>query len=128
MRIQQRTPRLLAWFMCPLAALLLTGCVATGTPKAKLLEDADRYVSELMAQNKLPGFSSTEHGKLIVSAPWKGGEVSYPASVTVRVWKQGDDSTYYYDLVKATNEAPWRLAEAIRCNKNDKVIERLLPK
>ena len=129
MRIQQRMAKLLAWLLCPLGAFLFTGCVAIGTPKAKLLEDAGTYVSELKAQNRLPGFTSTEHSRLIASTPWKGGgEVSYPASVTVRVWKQGDDSTYYYALVKDTQEAPWRLAEATRCDKNDKVIEQLFPK
>jgi len=128
MKAHQRMAALFLWFLCPLVVFVFTGCVATGTPKAKLLEDAGTYVSELKAQNKLPGLTTTEHWRLIASAPWKGGEVSYPASVIVRVWKQGDESTYYYALVKDTQEAPWSLAEATRCDKHDKVIEQLFPK
>jgi hypothetical protein len=124
---KQRTAEPVAWFRRSVVGLLLIGCVATGTPKVKLLEDAGTYVFELMAQNRLPGFNSTEHGKLIASAPWKGGEVPYPASVIVRVWKQGDDSIYDYALRKDTQEAPWRLAEATRWDRNDNVIEHLFP-
>jgi len=134
MKIQQNIAQQLAWFLCLFVAFVITGCVSQETaaksPKGKLLQDADSYVSELKEQGKLPGFSSTEHVtvRLIASAPWKGGDVSYPAPVMVRIWKQGDDSTYYYALVKDTQEAPWRLTKATLCDKHDKVIERLFPK
>jgi hypothetical protein len=89
---------------------IVAGCVgpkaAERSAQGKLLQDAERYVSELREQNKLPGFSSNEHGRLIARAPWRGGEVSYPASVTIRAWKEGADSHYCYALAKEDQQAP----------------------
>jgi len=96
--------------------------------KGQLLQDAERYVSELKQQDKLPGYSSTEHGNLIAMAPWHGGEVTYPASVMVRAYKRGDESTYCYALMKNTSESTWRLVEGTRLDKHDKVTEQLFPK
>jgi hypothetical protein len=124
-----------AWSLGLLASLSLTGltgCLnvkaAAQSPQAKLLQEAEQYVSEQRAQDKLPGWRSTEHGRDIASAPWRGGNVSYPAWVIVRAWKAGDESTYWYELVKDTPESSWRLVEATHLDKHDKVIEPLFPK
>lgn len=120
-----------AWALCLLVGLFLTGCISQETaarsPKGKLLQDAERYVSEQRAQDRLPGWRSTEHGRVITSAPWPGAKVTYPASVTVRAWKDADDSTYWYRLQKDAPEAAWRLVEGTRLDKDNKVVEQLLP-
>lgn len=124
--------RAVRFLVSVVAAIFLTGCVNQKTmaasSKGKLLEDATSYIAALKQQGKLPGASSTEHGKFIAAIPWKGKDVSYPASLGVRLWKEGDDSMYYYALVRDTPEASWRLAEAAHCDKHDNVIEQLLPK
>jgi len=126
MKIKRRLERHLVWSFCVLVAVIASGCVSQ---EAALLRDADRYTSELKEQDKLPGYSSTEHGRSIASAPLHVGHVSYPASVTVRAWKEGDESTYWwYDLVKDTPESSWRLVKAARLDKDDKVVEQLFPK
>jgi hypothetical protein len=76
----------------------------------------------------LPGFTRAEHGRMIASVPWTGGDVSYPAAVTVRAWKQGDDATYCYELVQETQQSSWHLVKAARRDKHDKEVQRLLPK
>ncbi len=98
------------------------------TAKGNLIREAGEYVSDLRAHGKLPGFSGNEHGREIASAPWKGGDVSYPATVSVRAWKEGDPSTYCYTLVKDAPQSPWQLTKAIRADSNEKLLEQLLPK
>ncbi len=121
-----------AWISGVVAALVLTSCVnpesAGRSPKGKLLQDAERYATELKQQDKLPGYRSTEHGSVIARAAWNGGAVSYPASVTVLARKDGDNSTYCYDLTKDTTESSWRLVKATRLDDHDRVIEQMLPK
>ncbi len=111
-----------------LLAACTTGKSAAGSAKGKLIKEAEEYASGLRASGKLPGFSSNEHGREITSALWKGGDVSYPATVTVRAWKEGDDTTYCYSLVKNTPASAWQLTSATHLDSHDQVIEQLLPK
>jgi hypothetical protein len=116
--------------------LLAVGTIGWVTPsnfgrtdKGKLLQDAEKYASGLKKEDKLPGFNHSEHGHLITSVPWVGGPVSYPAHVTVRAWKDGDESAYYtYDLDKESPDANWKLLKAEHLDKDDKMIEKLYPK
>ena len=107
----------------------LTGCAgpkaAWRSEKGNLVRDAERYISELRAQDKLPGVSSGEHGRL--TAAVAGGEdgVKYPATVTVQLWKQGEASPYNYDLQKDEPQASWRLTSATRLDENGHVVEEL---
>ncbi len=122
----------LAQIMSLLTAGMLAGCVgpkaAERSAKGKLLQDAEKYVSELREQNKLPGFSNNEHGRLIAATPWRGGEVSYPASVTIRAWKDGEKSPYCYALVKNDQQASWQVVSATRLDNHGKVIDELSTK
>lgn len=125
--------RLISWSLCVLVVVVLTGCIspeetASGSPKGKLLKEAGEFASDLKAHDKLPGYSSNEHGRLITSAAWKGGHVSYPATVTVRAWKEGDDTTYCYALVKDNPESNWQLTKVTHLDKSDQVIEQFVPK
>lgn len=130
--MKRRMANGLAWLLGAALAVVVTGCAsqqaAVRSPKAQLVQDAEKYVSELKAQDKLPGYSSAENGKLIALAPFDRGHVSYPASVTVRAWKQGDDSMYCYTLEKHTKDSPWRLVRAIRLDNHGKVTEQFYPK
>lgn len=119
----------------PVASFLslagVTGCVsekAAHSPQALLLQDAEQYASDLKSHDKLPGYSSSEHGRVIVSTRWKGGEVDYPASVTVRATKRGDKTVYRYELIKNSPEATWDLTEATHLDKHSKLIDQLYPK
>ena len=120
--------RIMALFLVGTVA----GCVgpkaAERSAKGKLLQDAERYVTEQREQNKLPGFSSTDHGRLIAATAWHGGTVSYPALVTVRAWKAGEKPEYRYELAKNDQDAPWQLLSATRQDKAGKVVEQLLSK
>ncbi len=132
MKMRPPIKRELAGLLCVLVSIVLTGCVSQETaarsPKGRLLQDAEAYVAGLKQQDELPGYTRAEHGRMIASAAWGGGGVSYPASVTVRAWKQGDDSTYCYELVQETPESPWQLVKAARLDKHDKEVPLLLPK
>jgi hypothetical protein len=115
-----------------LLILLLTAGVSPQTfgqsPQAKLLQDAEKFASDLKKQDKLPGYSSTNHGRVTASAPWSGGSVSYPATVTVRATKDGDPSTFVYVLVRDSAQSAWRLTKATQLEKDGKVIAELFPK
>ncbi len=111
----------------------LTGCTSpekavARSAKGELLKEAGLYASNLKANGKLPGYSSHEHGRLITSALWKSGHVSYPAAVSVRAWKEGDETTYCYELEKDTPDSSWHLTKADHLDRNGKVIEELYPK
>jgi hypothetical protein len=104
-----------------LTAAVVAGCVSEKTvqqsAEGQLLQDAEKYVSGLRQKNQLPGFNSTEHGRIIAAAPWSGGEVTYPTTVIVRAWKkgpgrEGERETYRYELAKETPQAPWRMLGA----------------
>ncbi len=117
---------------CAAIALGLTACATkvnpAVTPHGQLVQDAEQYVSQLRQENKLPGFSSAEHGRVIAAAPWDEGEVSYPAKVIVRAWKSVDNSAYSYTLVKDSADAPWRMTAAARLSSTGKQVEDLTPK
>src|SRR5689334_376736 len=95
-----RKIRQIASLLCIAVTVVLTGCVSqqavTRSAEGNLLQDAEQYVRNLNHQGKLPGYSSKELDQVIAMAPWTGGELSYPASVTVQVWKEGDDTMYSY--------------------------------
>jgi hypothetical protein len=123
--------RQFATFLGLFSAIILTGCISQQTAahsaKGQLLQEAERYTSDLKGQDKLPGYSSNERGRVIASAPWKGGNVSYPASVFVRAWKEGDETIFCYDLVKDTPESNWQLTRATHLDKDKKLIAQLFP-
>jgi hypothetical protein len=125
------TQRQSALLLCIPLGILLAGCVSQQTAarssKGKLLQDAEQYASDLKGQDKLPGYASQEHGRVIASAAWSGGEVSYPASVMVRAYKEGDETTYRYDLLKDSPESAWQLTKATHLDRHDKVIDELYP-
>ena len=127
-----RTIKPIAVTLSIFAALFLAGCVspqsAGRSPKGKLLQDAERYVTELKQHEKLPGYRSTEHGSLIARSAWNGGTLTYPASVTVLARKEGDNSTFCYDLTKNAPESSWRLVKATRLDEHERVIEQMFPK
>ncbi len=108
---------------------LVAGCAgpkaAQRSAKGQLLQGAERYVSELREHNQLPGFNSAEHGRLVAAAPWAGGDVSYPTSVTVQAWKQGQEACYRYELTKDSPQASWHLVAATRLNSDGRVVEDL---
>jgi len=132
MKAQRTAVKRLAASLGIFLVAVFAGCInpetAARSPKAELLQDAERYALDLKAQDKLPGYSSKEHGKVIASAPWNGGNVSYPASVTVRAWKQGDETTYCYAFVKNSPVSIWHLSQATHLDKHDNVLEQLYPK
>ncbi len=118
--------------MALIMAGIVAGCAgpkaAQRSAKGQLLQDAERYVSELREHNSLPGFSGSEHGRLIAAAPWAGGSVSYPLSVSVQAWKEGQTASYRYELAKAAAQAPWHLVGAARLDTGGRVVEDLLAK
>lgn len=128
----QRIISQLASFFCIPLAIALAGCIspitAARSDKGKLLQEAEQYASDLKRQDKLPGYSSNEHGRVIVRAPWDGGHVSYPASVTLRAWKEGDRTKYCYDLVKDDPQSTWQLTKASHLDRHNKLIDQLYPK
>jgi hypothetical protein len=111
------------------SAGLLIGCTgpkaAWHSQQGMLVRDAEGYVSELKAQDKLPGIGPGDHGRLIAAAPASKDELGYPATVTVQVWKQGENSPYHYDLEKDEPQAPWRMLRATRLDESGHVIEEL---
>src|SRR5215831_7774805 len=123
------TLRQSAMFLCIPLGILLAGCISQQTAarssKGKLLQEAEQYASDLKRQDKLPGYASQERGRVIASAPWTGGEVSYPASVMVRAYKEGDNTTYRYYLVKDSPESTWELTKATHLDGHDKLIDQL---
>src|SRR5712664_3672414 len=127
-----RTIRQMASLLCIPLVVALAGCIsqqtAASSPEGKLLQAAEQYARDLKDQDKLPGYSSKEHGRVIAMAPWTGGDVSYPASVTVRAWKKGDDTMYCYDLVKDSPQSTWQLTKATHLDKQKKLIDQLYPK
>jgi hypothetical protein len=74
--------------VCALLLVGVIGCASQQTaarsPKGELLREAEEYALDLKAHNKLPGYRSNEHGRVIASAPWEHGDVVYPATVTVQ--------------------------------------------
>jgi len=127
-----RKIRQISSLLCISVAVVLTGCVSqqsvTRSAEGDLLQDAEKYVRNLNHQGKLPGYTSKELDQVIAMAPWRGGEISYPASVTVQVWKEGDDSMYCYDVVKEGPQAGWRLKKATHLDTQNKLIADLYPK
>jgi hypothetical protein len=125
--LRQATPCL-----CTTLLIALTACTtdesAARSAKGQLVKEAGEYASDLRAQGKLPGFKAGEHGREIAEAAWNGGQVSYPATVTVRAWKHGDDGTYCYTLVKDTPAAAWQLTDATHLDKAGRLVEELLRK
>jgi hypothetical protein len=121
--------RQMAALVCIAVAVVLTGCVSHQTvarsDEDKLLQDAERYVRNLNHQGKLPGYSSKELDQVIAMAPWTGGEVSYPAPVTVQAWKAGDETMYCYELVKENPQSSWQLTKATHLDRQNKLIADL---
>ncbi len=116
------------WPDALLLLLLASGCAnpdVRRSEQGRLLRDAERYASELKDRDRLPGYGGTEHGHMIASAPWRAGRVSYPAQVTIRAWKDGDDSTYVYSLVKDSAESSWHLVDAARLDAQGNPAEPL---
>jgi hypothetical protein len=100
---------------------------AARTPYGSLTADAASYLTGLMEQDQLPGIRRRDHGTLMSApTPLSEGEVSYPASVSFHVAKDGDASVYNYTLVKQNAAAPWQLAKAAREDKSGHVLEELL--
>src|SRR6188474_412091 len=94
--------------------------------QGKLLQSAVRHFAQLKQQDRLPGIRREEHGSLTSKAlPLREGEVSYPASVTIRATKNGDNSTYSYGLLKESESSPWQLVKASRLDQDGKLLEEL---
>ncbi len=123
-----------SFLICLTLALALTACVTqpnpAQTPHGKLVQDAEKFVSDLHQEGKLPGIGSAEHARIIAAAPWNEGEVSYPAKVLVRAWRITDNGTtaFTYNLVKDSADAPWRMTSAQRLSVTGKPVENLMPK
>jgi hypothetical protein len=128
----ERKIRQFTLVLCIPLAMVLAGCIsqqtAASSAEGKLLQDAERYARELKDQDKLPGYGSREHGRVIAMAPWTGGDVSYPATATVRAWKRRDETMYCYDLVKDSPQSTWQLTKATHLDKHSKLIDQLYPK
>jgi hypothetical protein len=108
---------------------VLAGCISqqtvTRSAEGNLLQDAEQYTRNLNHQGKLPGYTGKELDQVIAMAPWTGGEISYPASVTVHVWKVGDETMYSYDVVKDSPQSAWQLTRATHLDKQNKLIADL---
>jgi hypothetical protein len=126
-----RRIRQIASMLCIPLAAVLAGCISQQTvarsPEGNLLQDAEQYVRNLSHQGKLPGYGSKELDRVIAMAPWMGSEISYPASVMVQVWKQGDETMYRYDLVKDSPRSAWQLIKATHLDKQSEFIAQLYP-
>jgi hypothetical protein len=109
---------------------LLEGCAspesAARGQQGKMLQSAVQHFAQLKQQDRLPGIRREEHGSLTTKAlPLREGDISYPASVTIRATKKGDDSTYSYGLLKESESSPWQLVKASRLGKDGKLLEEL---
>jgi hypothetical protein len=127
-----RRIRQIASLLCIIpVAVLLAGCISQQTvarsAEGNLLQDAEQYVRNLSHRGKLPGYSGKELDRVIAMAPWTGEEVSYPASVVVQAWKQGDDTMYRYDLVKNSPQSGWQLTKATHLDNQSDFIAQLYP-
>jgi hypothetical protein len=127
-----RKIRQIAPLLCIPVALILAGCISqqtvTRSAEGNLLQDAEQYARNLNHQGKLPGYTGKDLDQVIAMAPWTGGEVSYPASVTVHVWKVGDETIYSYDLVKDSPQSAWQLTKATHLDQQNKFIADLYPR
>ena len=126
-----RRIRQIVSLLCIPLAVALGGCISQQTvarsAEGNLLQDAEQYVRNLSRQGKLPGYSNKELDRVIAMAPWMGEEVSYPASVMVQVWKEGDETMYRYDLVKDSPQSGWQLTKATHLDKQSDFIAQLYP-
>jgi hypothetical protein len=81
-------------------------------------EAAMQFLKNLKEQGQLPGWSKGDHGAA------KGATINSPSnSITVEVLKNGDPSSYHYEVTRASKDSPWTLKKAWQTDQNDKTVE-----
>lgn len=86
------------------------------------------FLKRLLDQGLLPGVSKGEHGDMtsdmvdsVISN--KAVAMTYPASRTFRLVKDGETSTNNYILLKQSNDSEWKLQKAWLTDSNGQIIK-----
>ena len=99
-----------------LMALYLYFTQPGGTP--------EHFLSSLLEQGQLPGFSKGEKGRLSTTITYDPmATETFPMTRTLTGSKTNDTSTYHYTVLCASEGAAWTLEKAWRTGPDGKVIE-----
>jgi hypothetical protein len=108
----------------------LAGNVRTAITNEVYVETviAAAAIKQILDQGHLPGVSKGEHGDISFDAgPLVISNVAvamtYPASRTLHLVKDGETSTNNYVLVKQTKDSEWKLQKAWLTDSNGQVIQ-----
>ena len=98
-------------------------------PGGRLWTEAVQFLKSLKDNNRLPGWSRGEHGKILFQTYLSdlqkaiGDFEPYPFSKTLVVNKNSDHSIYHYIVVRESKDASWKLEKAWRTSRNGRIVE-----
>jgi hypothetical protein len=76
------------------------------------------FLKNLKKRGQLPGWSKDEHGK-----PRGADQAAGVNETVVEVEKEGESSLYHYQVMRAAEDAPWKLVKAWRTDAEGRVLE-----
>jgi hypothetical protein len=82
------------------------------------MEAAAEIFKTLKGKNQLPGWSKNDKGTIYLEP--------YPNFEAFDGRKNGDSSTYHYQVDRASESSPWKLQKAWRTDTNDCLIKEYL--
>jgi len=87
-------------------------------------ESAEKFLKGLKNKGRLPGWSRHDElaaGNVHITVTFL---LHHPNSMTVdHVRKKGDSSSYYFTVVRASEDSPWKLQKAWRTDAQDHTLE-----
>lgn len=102
-----------------------------GQPTSALTENAAEFLMTLAENGQLPGVSKGDHREawLTIDRSEQAGSDAYPVSRAFYLSCAGDQSLYYYKLVRPSEDTGWKLQRAWRTGTNGRALEEYpLPK
>jgi len=94
-------------------------------PAGALTENAADFLMTLDENGQLPGISKGDHREawLTPDLSEQAGSNSYPVSRAFLLTRAGDQSLYYYMLVRPSEDNGWKLQKASRIGPDGRVVE-----
>lgn len=82
------------------------------------IEAAEEYLKAIKENGRLPGWSKNDEGSIYLEP--------YPNFEAFDGRKNGDLSTYHYEVVQAAKDSSWKLQKAWRTDQDNKIVEEYL--
>ena len=88
-----------------------------------IVAKAADFLTKLKDEDVLPGWPKDIHGEVTPSVPDPTTLNKFPVSVVFIATKQNDSCVYYYTVLCASKDGPFRLQKAWRTDSNGRVLE-----